>query len=79
VLVLRLLATNAPHRPFSDDETLTEVGITSVDMVALLLAFESEFGVEVPDHEIVADSFHSIATMDSLIQRLQPVRSWEAS
>jgi acyl carrier protein len=73
-LVFRLLATNAPCRPFSDEETLTEIGITSVDMVSLLLAVESEFGVEVPDHEIVADSFRSIATMDGLIQRLTSLR-----
>jgi acyl carrier protein len=76
-LVVGLIATTSPCRPFSDDETLTEIGVTSADMVALLLAVESEFGVEVPDHEIVADSFRSIDTMDGMMQRLLPHRLLE--
>jgi acyl carrier protein len=41
-------------------------------MVTLLLSVESEFDLEVPQHEITADTFRSIATIDSLIHRLLP-------
>ena len=71
-LVDGIIAAKRPERPFSDDDTLAEIGITSIDMVTLLLAVESEFYVEVPQHEITADVFRSIATIDSLIRRLAP-------
>jgi acyl carrier protein len=71
-LVVGIVARKAPVKPFSDDDTLAEIGVTSVDMVTLLLSVESEFGVEVPQHEITADVFRSIATIDSLIRRLLP-------
>jgi len=71
-LVIGLLAAKRPATSPSDDQTLAEIGITSVDMVTLLLAVEGEFNLEVPQHEITADVFRSIATIDALIQRLVP-------
>ena len=71
-LVTGILATRHSVRPFSDDDTLAEIGIASIDMVALLLAVENEFDVEVPQEEITADVFRSIATIDALVRRLRP-------
>jgi acyl carrier protein len=71
-VVATILANRLPARGFSDDETLAEIGVSSVDMVMLLFAVESEFNVEVPQHEITADVFRSIATIDGLIGRLLP-------
>jgi acyl carrier protein len=71
-LVAGILATHASGKPFTDDDTLAEIGIASVDMVTLLLSVENEFDVEVPTHEITADVFRSIATIDSLLGRLLP-------
>jgi len=70
-LVDEILATKSAAKPVSDDETLAEVGIASVDMVTLLLSVEREFDIEVPTHEITADVFRSISTIDSLIRRLR--------
>ena len=67
-----ILAASAPPRPFSDEATLAEIGVGSVDMVSLLLAVESEFDVEAPADEITAEVFCSIATIDELIARLRP-------
>lgn len=71
-LVAGILAAKSPAPAFSDDDTLAEIGIASVDMVTLLLSVESEFDVEVPAHEITADVFRSISTIDTLIRRLLP-------
>jgi acyl carrier protein len=70
-LVVGILPAEPPPPPFADDATLAEIGIGSVDMVTLLFAVESEFDIEVPQHEITADVFRSIATIDALIGRLQ--------
>lgn len=71
-LVGGIVAAKSPGRAFSDDDTLAEIGVTSVDMVALLLSVESEFDIEVPQHEITPDVFRSISTIEALIRRLQP-------
>lgn len=71
-LVVGILAAQPQPKPFSDDDTLAEIGVTSIDMVTLLLAVESAFNVEVPQHEITADTFRSIASIDALIGRLTP-------
>ena len=73
-LVLNILGTRAPARAFSDDETLAEIGIASIDMVTLLLALESAFDIEVPQFEITADVFRSIATIEALLLRLGALR-----
>lgn len=69
-LVTEILAAQSQERPFSDDDTLVEIGITSVDMVTLLLAVESAFDIEVPQHEITAETFRSVATVDAMLSRL---------
>jgi len=72
-LVAAILAAKSEVRPFSDDDTLAEIGIASVDMVTLLLTLESEFDLEVPQQDITADMFRSISTIDALVQRLLPL------
>lgn len=71
-LVTQILDEKQIARPFSDDETLAEIGIASIDMVTLLLAVETTFDLEVPQEEITTDVFRSVATIDALIQRLRP-------
>ena len=71
-LVDRLLASNAIERPFSVDDKLVDIGLTSIDMVNLLLAVEAEFDVEVPQGEITPDNFGTIAQLEKLVARLVP-------
>jgi acyl carrier protein len=71
-LVVGILAAKSAGTAFSDDATLAEIGIASVDMVTLLLSVEGEFDIEVPQHEITAEVFRSVSTIASLIQRLRP-------
>lgn len=72
-LVATILAGKSQNRPFSDDDTLAEIGIASVDMVTLLLSVESEFDLEVPQQEITADRFRSVSTIDALVRQLLPL------
>lgn len=71
-LVIEILGTRSSTERFSDDDTLAEIGIASIDMVALLLSVESAFNIEVPQHEITVDVFRSISTIDAMIGRLLP-------
>ena len=50
---------------------LREVGLTSLDMVSLVLSVESEFGIKIPEREITPTNFRSIATIETLVARLR--------
>src|SRR5665213_1566291 len=62
-LVAGILARRACAKIFSDEDTLAEIGIASIDMVTLLLAVESEFNIEVPQSEITPEVFRSVTTI----------------
>ena len=71
-LVSGILASHGLDKPFSDDDTLAEVGLASVDMVALMLAVENEFRIEIPQSEITADVFRSVSTLEAMLRRVAP-------
>jgi acyl carrier protein len=69
-LVRELLAKRSIDRPVGDDESLTEVGLTSLDTVNLMLSIETEFGIKIPDRDMTPSNFRSIAQIDRLVGRL---------
>jgi acyl carrier protein len=69
-VVQRLVDERAITRPFSTDDTLTEVGLTSLDAVKLVLLVEDEFNIEIPLSELTVSNFRSIATISRLVSRL---------
>jgi acyl carrier protein len=69
-VVQRLLAERSISRPVSSDDDLREVGLTSLDMVNLMLSVEAEFDLEIPEIDITPANFRSISTISSLITTL---------
>jgi acyl carrier protein len=69
-VVQRLLAERLIGRPVSSDDDLREVGLTSLDMVNLMLSVEAEFDLEIPEIDITPANFRSISTISSLITTL---------
>ena len=71
-LVNQILTNNSIIRPVSVDDQLTEIGLTSINMVNLMLAIEAEFDIMIPNNEITPENFRSIATIEALIVKLNP-------
>jgi acyl carrier protein len=69
-LVQTLLAKRSVQRPVGRDETLTESGLTSLDMVNLMLTVEGEFDVKIPDRDMTPANFRSIARIEALVGAL---------
>jgi acyl carrier protein len=69
--VRRLLADRGIHRAFAAQDDLREVGLTSLDMVNLVLAVESELGVGIPESEITPANFRSVASIVALVDGLR--------
>jgi acyl carrier protein len=71
-LVERILASTNHTRPVSLTMRLADLGVTSIQMVSLMLAVESEFQLSIPQSDITPENFLSITSITALIERLQP-------
>jgi acyl carrier protein len=70
-VVGRILAARSIAQPVLPQDDLREAGLTSLDMVSLVLSVESEFGIKIPEREISPTNFRSIATIETLVARLR--------
>jgi acyl carrier protein len=55
--------------PLPPDAQLSDLGISSLKMVNLMLAVELEFNITIPQADITPENFHSLATIDALVAR----------
>ena len=70
-VVRRILDARAIAQQVMPHDDLREAGLTSLDMVSLVLSVESEFAIQIPEREITPTNFRSIVTIESLIARLR--------
>lgn len=69
-LVQELLGAAAVvPRPFPLDQQLSDLGISSLKMVNLMLSVETAFDIMIPQAEITPENFHSVATIRALVER----------
>ena len=74
-LVRQLLGANAVlPQPFPMDQQLSELGVSSLKMVNLMLAVELEFDIAIPQSDITPENFHSIAAIQALVVRMLSMR-----
>ena len=48
-------------------DNLRDAGLTSLDMVNLMLAVEAEFDIEIPQSAMTPENFDTVAAIESLI------------
>ena len=71
-VVLRLLTQRSITRRVGPSEDLREAGLTSMDMLNLVLAIEAEFDLEIPESHISPANFRCIDAISSLVGTLLP-------
>ena len=54
---------------------LSELGMSSIKMVNLMLAVETEFDLTIPQGDITPDNFRSVASVEALLVRLLSLKS----
>jgi len=73
VLVTAILRQNAIAADVRPEQRLVDVGLTSMDMVNLMLAVEAEFDFTIPQVEITPENFQSVKTLELMVVgQLQP-------
>jgi len=53
--------------PFPVEQQLSDLGISSLKMVNLMLAVELDFDVAIPQSDITPENFHSVAAIQALV------------
>ena len=70
-VVQRLLTQRSISRKVEPADDLRDAGLTSMDMVNLVLAVETEFDVMIPESRITPANFRCVAAISSLVEALQ--------
>lgn len=70
-LVHKLLAKRGITQPIGREDNLSEAGLSSLDIVNLMLAVEAEFDLKIPDRDMVPANFRSMVRIDAMVDRLR--------
>jgi acyl carrier protein len=68
-LVETILKQNSIAVQVDPESRLVDVGLTSMDMVNLMLGVEAEFDFTIPQPEITPENFQSVRTLERMIVR----------
>ena len=66
-LVKAILEQNSMAVEIDPESRLVDVGLTSMDMVNLMLGVEAEFDFTIPQSEITPENFQSIRTLELMV------------
>jgi len=66
-LVKGILAQNALSADIAPQAKLVDAGLTSMDMVNLMLGVEAEFDFTIPQSEITPENFQSVETLERMV------------
>jgi acyl carrier protein len=69
VLVQTILEQNSIAADVHPDARLVDVGLTSMDMVNLMLGVEAEFDFTIPQAEITPENFQSVETLERMVMK----------
>jgi len=72
-VVRSILEDNGIAAEIGVESLLVDLGLTSMDMVDLMLGVEAEFDLTIPQAEITPENFRSVKTLEQmLIAQLEP-------
>jgi acyl carrier protein len=69
-LIRQILGQAAGARPMPIDARLSDLGMSSIKMVKLMLAIEVEFNLAIPQADITPENFESIASVEAMLANL---------
>jgi acyl carrier protein len=66
-LVGTILSQNGIDAGIQPDARLVDIGLTSMDMVNLMLGVEAEFDFTIPQDMITPENFQSVETLEQMV------------
>jgi len=74
MLVKTILQQNSVTGEVLPESRLVDIGLTSMDMVNLMLSVEAEFDLTLPQSEITPDNFRSVQMIQQMIDKQLQLR-----
>ena len=74
-LVGQILGKPEAATSLPPEARLSEMGMSSIKMVNLMLAVETEFDLTIPQGDITPENFRSVASVEKLLARLLSLKS----
>jgi acyl carrier protein len=72
-LIKTILVQNSISLDVRPESRLVDIGLTSMDMVKLMLEVEAEFDFTIPQPEITPENFQSANTLELMIVRISQI------
>jgi len=69
-LVKSIMASNGCKAELTPDKGLAEIGLTSMDMMNLMLGVEAKFNMMIPAEFLTPEHFHSVSSVEKMITKL---------
>lgn len=69
-MVRGILSADGRKADVQIDSQLADVGMSSMDMVNLMLGVEATFDLMIPQMDITPENFRSVATIEAMVVRL---------
>ena len=69
-IVAQILGRRSITKNVAVDDDLRQIGLTSLDMVNLMLAVEAEFELKIPDEDMTVQNFRSVSAIEALVASL---------
>ena len=69
-IVTRLLEQRMKAKRPGRDDDLRQAGLSSLDMVKVVLSLEQQFSVSIPEQAITPKHFRTIAAIDAMLENL---------
>jgi len=69
-LVEKVLDRPGAGATLPPEASLSELGVSSLKMVSLMLSVEAEFDLSIPQNEITPENFRSISSIQGLVLRI---------
>jgi len=66
-LIKAILRQNAIAADIGPEARLVDIGLTSMDMVSLMLGVEVEFDFTIPQAEITPENFQSVEALERMV------------
>jgi acyl carrier protein len=66
-IAVRMLLKRGVNTVPGSTDNLRDAGLTSLDMVNLMLAIEGEFDIEIPQSAMTPDNFDTVAAIENLV------------
>jgi acyl carrier protein len=66
-IAVKMLAKRGVTTIPAASDNLRDAGLTSLDMVNLMLAIEAEFDIEIPQSAMTPDNFDTVGAIENLV------------